>query len=96
MMFLIVENLRVSYGQIRALHGIILSRSTKVRSATIIGANGAGKSTTLRAISRMVPVEPGSKMTYLDQNLLDFSVPTKWSAGWAYPTCPKAGVFSAI
>jgi branched-chain amino acid transport system ATP-binding protein len=38
----------------------------------IIGANGAGKSTTLKAVSRMVPVEAGTKMTFMNSNLLDF------------------------
>ncbi|MBW2251829.1 MAG: ABC transporter ATP-binding protein, partial [Deltaproteobacteria bacterium] len=36
---------------------------------TIIGANGAGKSTTLRAISRMVPVEEGTIMTFQGKDL---------------------------
>ncbi len=51
-----VEDLHVSYGAIRALKGI----SFEVREGeivTLIGANGAGKSTTLRAISRLVPYE---------------------------------------
>jgi branched-chain amino acid transport system ATP-binding protein len=51
-----VEDLYVSYGAIRALKGI----SFEVREGeivTLIGANGAGKSTTLRAISRLVPYE---------------------------------------
>jgi branched-chain amino acid transport system ATP-binding protein len=38
----------------------------------IIGANGAGKSTTLRAISRMVPAEPGSRMSFEGQDLLGY------------------------
>jgi branched-chain amino acid transport system ATP-binding protein len=38
----------------------------------IIGANGAGKSTTLRAISRLVPSQPGSRMTFQGVNLLDY------------------------
>ncbi|MDH3383529.1 MAG: ABC transporter ATP-binding protein, partial [Deltaproteobacteria bacterium] len=38
----------------------------------IIGANGAGKSTTLRAISRLVPVEAGTRMTFLGQDLLQY------------------------
>ena len=38
----------------------------------IIGANGAGKSTTLRAISRLVPVEEGTKMTFLGRDLLQY------------------------
>lgn len=71
-MLLAVENLRVSYGKIRALQGISFNiREGEIVS--IIGANGAGKSTTLRAISRMIPVEPGSKMTYRGQDLLKYT-----------------------
>ena len=70
-MFLSVENLRVSYGNIRALHGINFNLQEGER-VCIIGANGAGKSTTLRAISRMVPVEPGTKMTYKGKDLLKY------------------------
>ena len=40
---------------------------------TIIGANGAGKSTTLRAISRMVPADPGSKIEFNGQSILKYS-----------------------
>ena len=48
-----VKNLNVSYGAINALHGVSLS--VKAGSiVTLIGANGAGKSTTLRAISGLV------------------------------------------
>ena len=39
----------------------------------IIGANGAGKSTTLRAISRMVKTESGSRMTLRGKDLLGYS-----------------------
>jgi branched-chain amino acid transport system ATP-binding protein len=70
-MLLKVENLRVSYGKIRALHGIDFEID-QGEIVTIIGANGAGKSTTLRAISRLVPVEPGSRMTFRDVDLLQF------------------------
>jgi len=38
----------------------------------IIGANGAGKSTTLRAVSRLVPVEAGTKMTFMGKDLLQY------------------------
>ncbi len=71
-MFLSVENLKVSYGNIRALHGISFELREGER-VCIIGANGAGKSTTLRAISRMVPVEPGTKMTYKGKDLLKYA-----------------------
>jgi branched-chain amino acid transport system ATP-binding protein len=70
-MLLNVENLRVSYGNIKALHGVDF-RIEEGEIVTIIGANGAGKSTTLRAVSRMVPVEPGTRMTYRDQDLLQY------------------------
>ncbi|MEY4569447.1 MAG: hypothetical protein RLZZ398_886, partial [Verrucomicrobiota bacterium] len=47
---LTVENLYVSYGAIKALHGVSL-KVPKGSIVTLIGANGAGKSTTLRALS---------------------------------------------
>jgi branched-chain amino acid transport system ATP-binding protein len=53
-----VKNLQVSYGAINALHGVSLS--VKAGSiVTLIGANGAGKSTTLRAISGLVKPRAG-------------------------------------
>lgn len=54
-----VQELEVTYGNIRALKGI----SFKVEEGeivTLIGANGAGKSTTLRAISGLVPITKGA------------------------------------
>ena len=71
-MMLSVENLHVSYEKITALHGINF-QIDEGEIVTIIGANGAGKSTTLRAISRLVPVEEGTVMTYMGQDLLDYS-----------------------
>ncbi len=70
-MLLSVENLRVSYGAIKALYGISF-QVAEGEIVCIIGANGAGKSTTLRAISRMIPAERGSKMTYMDKDLLKY------------------------
>ena len=66
-----VENLQVSYGKIKALHGINFEIN-EGEIVTIIGANGAGKSTALRAISRVTPVEPGSKMTFMGKDLLKY------------------------
>lgn len=66
-----VENLQVSYGNIKALQGI----SFKIEEGeivTIIGANGAGKSTTLKAISRLVPVARTSRMMFKEKNLLKY------------------------
>jgi branched-chain amino acid transport system ATP-binding protein len=70
-MLLSVENLRVSYDRIKALHGIDF-HIDEGEIVCIIGANGAGKSTTLRAISRLIPAEPGSKMTYRGKDLLGY------------------------
>ena len=58
-----VESLAVSYGAIKALHGISL-RVGRGEIVTLIGSNGAGKSTTLRAISGLVRASAGSKIIY--------------------------------
>jgi branched-chain amino acid transport system ATP-binding protein len=71
-MLLSVENLSVSYDKIKALHSINF-QIDEGEIVCIIGANGAGKSTTLRAISRMVPVEKGTKMTFMGNDLLQYS-----------------------
>ncbi len=71
-MQLIVDNLSVSYGKIRALQGISFSVA-QGEIVTIIGANGAGKSTTLRAVSRMVPSEPGSSIKFMGKDILNYS-----------------------
>ena len=71
-MQLIVKNLKVSYGNIKALHGIDFSVEAG-EIVTIIGANGAGKSTTLRAISRMVPAQPGSILRFEGENILSYA-----------------------
>ena len=72
MTLLSVENLRVSYDNIKALHGLSFAIG-EGEIVCIIGANGAGKSTTLRAISRMVRVEPGSRMVFHGRDLLRYS-----------------------
>jgi branched-chain amino acid transport system ATP-binding protein len=54
-----IRDLTVSYGAIKALHGISLSVK-QGDIVTLIGCNGAGKSTTLRAISGLVKPERGS------------------------------------
>ena len=62
MSMLYIDDLRVSYGGIEALKGISLSVE-EGEIVTLIGANGAGKSTTLRAISGLVPCKTGT-ITY--------------------------------
>ena len=70
-MLLSIENLQVSYGKIKALHGVNF-QIEEGEIVTIIGANGAGKSTTLRAISRMIEVEKGTSMTFQEKDLLKY------------------------
>ena len=54
-----VRNLAVRYGGIQALHDLSLS-VPRGSIVTLVGANGAGKSTTLRTISGLVPPASGS------------------------------------
>ena len=58
-MLLKIENLHVKYGNVEALHGIDISVE-QGEIVTILGANGAGKSTTLMAISGLVKTSEGS------------------------------------
>jgi branched-chain amino acid transport system ATP-binding protein len=55
---LTLDGVDVSYGAIRALQGVSLTIQAG-EIVTLIGANGAGKSTTLRAISGLVPARQG-------------------------------------
>jgi len=66
-----IKNLQVAYGKIKALHGIDF-HIDEGEIVTIIGANGAGKSSTLRAISRMVPAGPDTQMTFAEEDLLKY------------------------
>ncbi|MCI7402647.1 MULTISPECIES: ABC transporter ATP-binding protein [unclassified Pyramidobacter] len=67
MSLLKIMDLKVSYGGIEALKGVSFSVE-KGQIVTLIGANGAGKSTTLRAISGIVPIKEGT-ITY-DGNVI--------------------------
>jgi len=49
-----VEDLRVRYGSVEAVHGVSFAANAGEVTA-LIGANGAGKSSTLAAISGLVP-----------------------------------------
>ena len=55
-MLLSVENLEVKYGNIQALHGISF-HVNEGEIVTLIGANGAGKTTSLYSICRLPPPE---------------------------------------
>src|SRR5947209_12053404 len=54
-----LSNLAVNYGSITALHDVSLNVE-KGAIVTLIGANGAGKSTTLRTVSGLLKIHRGS------------------------------------
>ncbi len=62
-----VEDLHVYYDAIHALHGVSFNVE-KGEIVTLIGANGAGKSTILRAISGILRPRSGS-VTFNDMNI---------------------------
>jgi len=53
-----IKDLQVSYGAINALHGVSL-RVEAGRIVTLIGSNGAGKSTTLKTVSGLLKPKSG-------------------------------------
>ncbi|MGB9826645.1 MAG: ABC transporter ATP-binding protein, partial [Desulfofundulus sp.] len=79
-MLLSVRDLAVSYGPIQALKGISLEID-EGEIVTLIGANGAGKSTTLRAISGLVTPKSG-RITFAGQDI----------TGWAPNRIVAAGI----
>jgi branched-chain amino acid transport system ATP-binding protein len=76
-----IENLHVSYGGIQALRGISLEVPDG-KIVTLIGANGAGKSTTLRTITGLVKAASGS-IQWNGGELLGKSIDKIISAGIA-------------
>ena len=76
-----IENLQVHYGGIQALRGISLEVPDG-KIVTLIGANGAGKSTTLRTITGLVKASSGS-IQWNGQELLGKSIDKIVSSGIA-------------
>lgn len=68
---LTISNLHVNYGGIKALRGIDLHIEEN-KIVTLIGANGAGKSSTLRAIMGLVKSDKG-KVEYDGEDLTNLS-----------------------
>ena len=67
MTMLKVDDLNVYYGKIHALKGISFEVN-KGEVVSLIGANGAGKSTTLKTISGMLRSKTGS-ITFMDEDI---------------------------
>ena len=70
-----VKNIVVHYGKVEALKGISLV-AEEGSITSLIGANGAGKSTCLRAISGLVPVTSGE--IWFDGKRIDGMAPEKY------------------
>jgi len=66
-----IKNLKVKYGGIVALNGINM-KIPEGKIVTLVGANGAGKSTTLRSITKLVTPAEGS-ITYEGKELTHMS-----------------------
>jgi branched-chain amino acid transport system ATP-binding protein len=77
-----VERLTVNYGAIQALRDVSFEVYPG-EIVTLIGANGAGKSTTLRALSRIIRHKSGT-MTYDGQNLAAMRPDMVVKAGMAH------------
>jgi branched-chain amino acid transport system ATP-binding protein len=66
MAFLEVDDIHTFYGNIEALKGITIDVN-EGECVTLIGSNGAGKSTTLRSISGLTPPRTGSIRLHGDE-----------------------------
>lgn len=64
---LVIDDLHAAYGGIKALSGITLEVRER-QIVTLLGSNGAGKSTTIRAVSGIVPIQSG-EVRFLGQTL---------------------------
>ena len=74
-----IRNLVVRYGEIEALRGVTCAVE-QGQVVTLLGANGAGKSTTLRAISGLATPTSARKR----------------SSAWASATCPRVAASSPV
>src|SRR5271165_3942673 len=66
-----IQELEVAYGSIAALHRISLFVE-EGKIVTLVGSNGAGKSTTLRAVSGLLRVRHG-KILFEGQDITNFA-----------------------
>jgi len=87
---LVVEDIHTFYGSIEALKGISITVS-EGEIVTLIGANGAGKSTTLRSISGIVPPRTG-RIVFQGAEIQGLAATR--SRRSASPSRPRAGASS--
>ena len=77
-----MKYLWVSYDRINAVRGVSFAVGAG-EIVTLIGANGAGKSTILQAISGLLPVARG-RVTFLEENLLHLPAHLRVKQGVAH------------
>jgi branched-chain amino acid transport system ATP-binding protein len=88
-----IKKLEVAYGGIRAIKGIDF-HVKEGELVTLIGANGAGKSSTLRALSGLVKPAAGT-VTYKGNDIT--GVPSHALVGLGIALCPEGrGVFARL
>jgi len=85
MSMLKVEDIHVYYGSIHAIKGISFEVN-EGEIVTLIGANGAGKSTTLQTVSSMLRPRSG-QITFMEKSLLNIRPHAVVSLGMAH--CPE-------
>lgn len=85
MSLLKVEDLHVYYGSIHAIKGVSFEVN-KGEIVTLIGANGAGKSTTLNTVSGLIRPKSGV-VTFKDESLV--GVPAHKMVGKGMALCPE-------
>ena len=87
-----VDNIDVYYGAIHAIKGISIE-VPKGEIVTLVGSNGAGKSTTLRTISGLMKPKNGT-ILFEDKNIVGVPAQKLWV--WAYVRFRKEGMFLQI
>lgn len=85
MSLLKVEDLHVYYGSIHAIKGVSFEVN-KGEIVTLIGANGAGKSTTLNTVSGLIRPKSGI-VTFKDESLV--GIPAHKMVGKGMALCPE-------
>ena len=78
-----VENLGVSYGGIRAVSGVRFDVAP-ARCVGVFGANGAGKTSILRAIGGLVPAREGTRVRLAGERIDGLDAARKARAGLAH------------
>ena len=87
MAMLKVDDIHVYYGSIHAVKGVSFEVN-EGEIVTLIGANGAGKSTVLNTVSGLLHPRTGS-VQFMDQDLKGSRLTRWWSGAW--PRCRRDG-----